>query len=61
MNANIGIDIGKKKCDVCVVDGNGKVLETGQYPNTASDAGKFAQKMAHKYAGKAKKCRAACQ
>ena len=61
MNANIGIDIGKKKCDVCVVDGNGKVLETGQYPNTASDAGKFAQKMAHKYAGKAKKCRAACE
>ena len=31
---NIGIDIGKGKCIVCVVDGKGNVLERASYKNT---------------------------
>ena len=31
---NIGIDIGKGKCMVCVVDGKGSVLERASYVNT---------------------------
>jgi len=36
---NIGTGIGKRRCDVCVVDGRVRVLERRQYPNTAEDAG----------------------
>ena len=35
---NIGIDIGKGKCIVCVVDGKGNVLERASYKNTLEDA-----------------------
>ncbi len=57
---SIGIDIGKRKCDACVVDGNGKVLERGQYPNTRDGAAKFAGVMARRYLGGGP-CRAACE
>ena len=57
MSVNIGIDIGKRKCDVCVMDDEGVVLERGQYNNTTSDATKFAKKMTRKYT----KCKAACE
>jgi len=56
---NIGIDIGKRRCDVCVVDGRGRVLERGHYPNTAEDAGRFAGAMARRYGRAA--CQAACE
>ena len=59
MNVNIGIDIGKKKCDVCVIDDKGQVLERGQYLNTVNDANQFAKSMARKYG--AKNCQAACE
>ncbi len=58
-NISIGIDIGKKKCDVCVVDKRGKVLQRGQYPNTAASAKEFAEKAARRYARRG--CRAACE
>ena len=60
MRTYIGIDIGKKKCDVCVTNGAGKVLERRQYKNTLSDARELAAEMAKKYAKKGK-CLAACE
>ena len=57
MRESIGIDIGKKKCDVCVIDDKGNVLERGQYQNTIAKAGQFAKDMARKYKG----CKAACE
>ena len=45
----IGIDISKRKCDVCVVDAKGKVLERGQYPNTKNGAKKHAALLKRKY------------
>lgn len=57
MRENIGIDIGKRKCDVCVIDTKGNVLERRQYQNTTAQARRFAEDMARKY----KKCRAACE
>ena len=46
---HIGIDVSKKKCDYCVLDNGGNVLERGQYANTINDAKAFAQEMARKY------------
>ena len=40
---NIGIDIGKRKCIVCVADGKGNVLERTSYKNTLEDAKEFAR------------------
>lgn len=60
MNVSMGIDIGKKKCDYCVINGHGNVLDSGQYPNTAQHARGFAQKMARRYS-KSGSCRAACE
>lgn len=56
---SIGIDIGKRRCDVCVVDGRGRVLERRHYPNTYKDAGTVAGTMARRY-GKSS-CQAACE
>ena len=47
--AYIGIDIGKKKCDTCVIDERGRVLERGQYCNTAARAASYAKGIAAKY------------
>ena len=58
---SIGIDISKKKCDYCVLDRNGDVLERGQYPNTIRDAGQTAQEMARKYGRKKGGCRTVCE
>ena len=49
---NIGIDIGKGKCIVCVVDGKGGVLERASYRNTLEDAKEFARRMKKEYGGK---------
>ena len=35
---NIGIDINKRKCVVCVMDDKGKILEETAYDNTLADA-----------------------
>ena len=60
MDASIGIDIAKRKCDYCIVDGKGAVVDRGVYQNTASEAKKFARMMARRYA-KRGTCRAACE
>ncbi len=60
MKASIGIDIGKKKCDYCVVDGRGVVVERGQFLNTIPDAEKCARDLAERYR-KGGSCRAACE
>ena len=57
---NIGIDIGKGKCIVCVVDGKGSVLERASYKNTLEDAKEFARRMKKEYGGKGR-CQAACE
>lgn len=38
MKISMGIDIGKRKCDYCIVNGRGMVLERGQYFNAQADA-----------------------
>ena len=58
MKADTGTDIAKRKCDCCIVDGGGRVLERGQYPNTEDGARQAAERMARTYGGG---CRAACE
>lgn len=60
MKASIGIDIGKRKCDYCVVDGRGVVVERGQYLNTIPDTRECARRLAEKYRKKGS-CKAACE
>ncbi|MCG8530871.1 MAG: IS110 family transposase [Desulfovibrionales bacterium] len=60
MKISIGIDISKKKCDYCIINGRGKVLERGQYLNTQKDARRCARSMLAKY-GKMGSCTAACE
>ncbi len=60
MKISIGIDISKKKCDYCVIDGRGKVRERGQYPNTPKGARQCAKDLLARY-GKTGTCRAACE
>ena len=57
---NIGIDIGKGKCIVCVVDGKGAVLEMASYKNTLEDAKDFARRMKKEY-GRKGRCQTACE
>ena len=58
---SIGIDISKKKCDYCVLDPGGNVVERGQYRNTVQDAREAAREMARKYGAKKGECRAVCE
>ena len=60
MKISIGIDISKRKCDYCVINGQGKVLERGQYLNTPKDARRCASDLLARY-GKAGTCKAACE
>ena len=57
---NIGIDISKKKCVVCVMDDKGKALEESAYENTLADAKEFAGRMKRE-CGRKVQCRAACE
>ena len=56
---SIGIDISKKKCDYCVLNRNGDVVERGQYHNTMADSRRVAEDLARKYG--AKNCKAVCE
>ena len=58
---SIGIDISKKKCDYCVLDPGGNIVERGQYPNTIQDARQVAREMARKYGANNGGCRAICE
>ena len=46
MNVSMGIDIGKKKCDYCVINGGGRVLDSGQTPYESRDEGLYQAKLA---------------
>ena len=54
---SIGIDIGKRKCVVCVLSQKGDVLERAEYRNTAGASAEFAREMKRKY----RRCQAACE
>lgn len=54
---NIGIDIGKKNCFICVMDEKGTILEESNYDNTLHDAETFAKDMVQRY----RKCQAVCE
>ena len=46
---SIGIDIGKRRCIVCIMDRNGTVLEEAGYENTYAAADAFARKAKREY------------
>ena len=54
---SIGIDIGKRRCIVCIMDRNGTVLEETGYENTYAAADAFARKARREYG----KCQAVCE
>ena len=54
---SVGIDIGKRRCIVCIMNEDGFIVERTGYDNTLEDARKFAQKIRQKYG----KCNAACE
>ena len=54
---NIGIDIGKRRCIVCVMDKNGTVLKEMGYDSTYAAADAFARKARTAYG----KCQAVCE
>jgi transposase len=54
---NIAVDIGKKKCVVCIMDENGKILEETSYKNILKDASSFAENTLQKY----QNCQAICE
>ena len=47
MKVNVGMDIGKKKCDYCLIGNKGKVLSRGEYLNKPDATAGFANKRAH--------------
>lgn len=54
---NIAVDIGKKKCIVCIMDENGKILEETSFDNTLKDASLFAEDAVQRY----QNCQAVCE
>lgn len=54
---NIAVDIGKKKCVVCIMDDAGTILEETSYDNTTADAVLFAKGAISNYGT----CRAVCE
>ena len=61
MKVSIGIDIGKKKCDWCALDGRGNVLERGQYSNTLKGIDDIVRYITTKYRRRGNTCKAACE
>jgi hypothetical protein len=45
----VAVDIGKRRCVTCVMDQDGSILDTGSYPNTTSDASRYARQTVEKY------------
>ena len=54
---SIGIDIGKRRCIVCIMDGGGAVLEETGYDNTSVAAAALAKRAMAAYG----KCQAVCE
>ena len=55
----IAVDIGKRKCVVCITDKNGSILEETKYDNTLQEAERFASNLDKKYDNR--KCHAVCE
>lgn len=53
----VGIDIGMKKCAVCIMDDERKILEETTYVNHMADASVLARRIAKEYGP----CRAVCE
>ena len=54
---SIGIDVGKRRCIVCIMNEDGSIMERTGYDNTLEDATKFAKKIKQEYG----ECKAACE
>ncbi|MFQ5782182.1 MAG: IS110 family transposase [Nitrosopumilus sp.] len=54
---NIAVDIGKKKCAVCITDEYGTILEETIFENTLKAASLFAEEVLQRY----QKCQAVCE
>ena len=54
---NIAVDIGKRRCIVCIMNDKGTILEETSYDNTSRDADSFAKQAIRKYGI----CRAVCE
>ena len=54
---SVGIDTGKRRCVVCVMNEDGAVMERTGYDNTLEDATKFAQRIKQEYG----ECKDACE
>lgn len=55
----IAVDIGKRKCVVCITDKDGSILEETKYDNTLQEAERFASNLDKKYCNR--KCQAVCE
>ena len=55
----IAVDIGKRKCVVCITDKDGSILEETRYDNTLQEAERFASHLDKKYDNR--KCHAVCE
>ena len=51
------VDIGKRRCIVCVMSNNGTILEETSYNNTSEDADLFAKQAIRRYG----RCRPVCE
>jgi len=45
----VAVDTGKRRCVTCIMDQDGSILDTGSYPNTTSDASRYARLIVEKY------------
>jgi transposase len=55
----IAVDIGKRKCVVCVTDKDGSIVEETNYSNTLQEVERFASDLNKKYDNR--KCHAVCE
>lgn len=55
----IAVDIGKRKCVVCITDKDGSIIEETKYDNTLQEAERFASDLNKKYDNR--KCHAVCE
>ena len=55
----IAVDIGKRKCVVCITDKDGSILEETEYDNRLEEAERFTSNLDKKYDNK--RCHAVCE
>ena len=55
-NYYIAVDIGKRKCVVCITDKDGSIVEETKYNNTLQEAERFASHLNKKYDNRKMSC-----